>query len=64
MTEETRRRWRHATAKRLGLWPLYGRMSFAFYAWAKREIRPTNPDAAKVGRRYDALRREFATTTK
>lgn len=50
---------RHALAKALGLWPLYGRLSLLYYSRACREICPRNPDAFKVGRRYTALQKEF-----
>jgi hypothetical protein len=57
--EERMRDLRHAIARRLGLWPIYGRASLLFYAWAVHSISPKNPDAHKVGKRYALLRAEF-----
>jgi hypothetical protein len=51
--------WRDAVAQGIGIWPVYGRALLAYYEWARREIRPTNPDAFYVGRRYAYLVREF-----
>jgi hypothetical protein len=61
--EERMRDLRHAAVRRLGLWPYYGRASLLFYAWAVRSIKPTHPDAHKVGKRYALLRAEFDPLT-
>jgi hypothetical protein len=41
------------------LWPYLGLIYLGYYAWARREIRPTHPDAPKVGHRYTQLKQEF-----